>query len=244
MERLNEFLVQRLTNATQTSDVEAALACLERLKDFAAELSEECGLKPEGSIANQIGRAIGLMRQLARVKPTRTRVSEVKMRTVGYGRTVNTGNYETLKYYLEAEVEPDDHWFNSLNNLVEQINRIEGNRKHILDFEREYEELERRKERIQAQVDRFQSRLKALLNRVDEVSNFLKQHGIDPLTMPAMFFLPQPQELVEPEPEPISRAKPEPVPDPDEDDDYFGISFEEDVDILGAGYTTTEPESQ
>ena len=118
----------------------------------------------------------------------------MKIKTVGYGRTINTGNYESIRYYLEADVEEGEHWFFCLNQLLDKINELEGNRKHILDVDRECEQLERRKERTQAQLDRLQSQLKGLLGRIEEVNNFLKQHGIDPLTTPTKFFLPQPQE--------------------------------------------------
>lgn len=46
---------------------------------------------------------------------------KTKITSVKYGRTINSGNYSSIRFDLEAEVQPGQTWEEALDDL-----RIEG----------------------------------------------------------------------------------------------------------------------
>ena len=103
----------------------------------------------------------------------------MKIKTIGYGCTRNTGNYETLKFYLEAEINGDENWeecFVQLRKLAEQ---------QASGF-KEIQDLEERRQQLADDVERFGSKVswaEHAWNKLEaqwaEAKAFLAVHGIE-----------------------------------------------------------------
>jgi hypothetical protein len=52
-------------------------------------------------------------------KPKPTKITEVS-----YGMTVNTGNYETVRFDLTAQVAPDEDWRDVLDSLRRKSRKL------------------------------------------------------------------------------------------------------------------------
>jgi hypothetical protein len=59
-------------------------------------------------------------------KPKPTKITQVS-----YGMTVNTGNYETVRFDLTASVAPDEDW----RDILESLRRKSRNLKHRIQNE-------------------------------------------------------------------------------------------------------------
>lgn len=51
--------------------------------------------------------------------------NEIKITSVSYGRTLNIGNYETVRLDLTAEVADDQRWIDVLNELRRKLQLLE-----------------------------------------------------------------------------------------------------------------------
>jgi len=64
--------------------------------------------------------------------PTETpKPKPTKITQVSYGMTVNTGNYETVRFDLTASVAPDEDW----RDILESLRRKSRNLKHRIQNE-------------------------------------------------------------------------------------------------------------
>lgn len=52
-------------------------------------------------------------------KPKPTKITQVS-----YGMTVNTGNYETVRFDLTAQVAPDEDWRDVLDSLRRKAHKL------------------------------------------------------------------------------------------------------------------------
>ena len=165
-------LTNKLLRLTKATTVDQALYSLERLNEYAKEILDETGMKPSGTVANDLIRAIHLYRSqfsARKVKP-----AAMQIVNVGYGRTINTGNYEAVRYYLEAEVGAEDVWQDCVKSLDEEIDNLERVRNQVLQSERErFDELESR-------IETYQETIKGLSVRLMDATELLKKHGVDP----------------------------------------------------------------
>ncbi|MBD1939101.1 hypothetical protein [Microcoleus sp. FACHB-68] len=127
----------------------------------------------------------------------------MKIKTVGYGRVVNIGNYESIRYYLEATVDEGENWyFNGLQVLMEEINSLEGKRKHFVQTEEEVAQLEHQKNRLSRQIEEKKNQLEELRRRWGLTTEFLKKEGIDPNSPDLEFLPPEADPNTDPESDP------------------------------------------
>ena len=103
----------------------------------------------------------------------------MKIKTIAYGVTHNTGNYENIKLYAEAEVED---WENPEETLNHLRNWVKGQ----VNQHREVDDLREKKNRIERQLDEYNWKLaiaaekwKSLTEKWDEAVAFLRHHGLE-----------------------------------------------------------------
>ena len=49
----------------------------------------------------------------------------MRIKTIGYGKTINTGDYESTRIYLEAELDPTDAPKRELKELEKEVLLLE-----------------------------------------------------------------------------------------------------------------------
>lgn len=135
---------------------------------------------------------------------------------VGYGKTINLGNYENAKYYFEAEINEGENWQVVVEQLQGNIAEFEQKQKDIKSLEEKVTSLALREGRIRYDIEMAERKLADFQERWKEASGFLRQHGINPDSY-HFEFLPaeegeQQNELV-------------PVDDPHSDPDYEEQAF-------------------
>jgi hypothetical protein len=105
----------------------------------------------------------------------------MKITTVGYGTTRNTGNYENQKLYLEAEIGEGEEATTILKELEERVNQHVSVTVDVKSLEGQKYALNCQLETIKRKILLAKTAWQELESQWKEAEEFLKFHGITPI---------------------------------------------------------------
>ena len=102
----------------------------------------------------------------------------MKIDRVGFGATLNTGNYEKIELYLEAELEPWEDPLESIKALRRKIYEFQNDKQKSDELERKADLAETRLSNANHRLKTAKARWEELVKVRDQVLSILMAAGV------------------------------------------------------------------
>jgi len=103
----------------------------------------------------------------------------MKIDRIGYGETINTGNYENIKPYFEAELEPWEDPIKSLEILKAKCREAENQKRDLEDYKAQAEKVQSRLYWANQALKRAKERWEAITLDWERLMFVLQTVGFD-----------------------------------------------------------------
>lgn len=102
----------------------------------------------------------------------------MKINRVGYGATLNTGNYENVKLYLEAEVEEWEDPIKCIEVLKQKLLETVRRKEEATDYEERVERARRRISNINYKLGKAKHTWQEIIDAKEKAINLLDTFGV------------------------------------------------------------------
>lgn len=102
----------------------------------------------------------------------------MKIDRIGYGATLNTGNYESMKLYLEAEIESWEDPIECINILKQKLLETVRRKEEAADYEERAERAERRVSNANYQLEKAKKTWQEIVDAKEKAIALLESFGV------------------------------------------------------------------